>query len=116
MERRSTQMPHRREPTGERLRRLPRAEVLGSLFPVARGLRARLFGLAMIDREDAEPGLLIPHCRCVHTFGMRFPVDVVFLGRYGEAVSVRRAVPPRRVALHRAASAVLELPAGGEER
>lgn len=96
-----------------RLGRLPRAEVLGSLYPVARGVRARLLGLAMLDAAAAEPGLLIPRCRCVHSFGMRFPLDVVFLGRYGEVLDVRRQLPPRRVAFHRAASAVLELPPGG---
>ena len=30
------------------------------------------------------PGLLIPRCRCVHTFGMRFPLDVVFLDDAGQ--------------------------------
>lgn len=103
-----------REPGSARLRRLPRAEVLGSLFPLARGPRARLLGLALLDADEARPGLLIPRCRCVHTFGVRFPLDVVFLGRYGETLAVRRRVPPRRVVFHRAADAVLELPSGEE--
>jgi uncharacterized membrane protein (UPF0127 family) len=41
---------------------------------------------------------------------MRFALDLVFLDRDGGVSSVRRAVPPRRIASDRRASAVLELP------
>jgi trehalose synthase len=77
---------------------------------VAVGLRARLLGLAGLDREQAGPGLLIPRCSSVHTFGMRFALDLVFLDRDGRPCSVRRAAPPRRFAFDRRASSVLELP------
>ncbi|MGN6254157.1 MAG: DUF192 domain-containing protein [Solirubrobacterales bacterium] len=85
-------------------------------FPVARGFRARLLGLAWRDRADAGPGLLIPRCASVHTFGMRFALDLFFLDRTGRVVAVRRRVPPRRVVGQRGAAAVLEIPAaeGGE--
>lgn len=93
-----------------RLSRLPTAVVLGREVAVAARARARLLGLAHLDRERAGAGLLIPRCRAVHTFGMRFAIDLVFLDRTGRACSVRRAVPPRRLAWDRRASAVLELP------
>jgi trehalose synthase len=99
-----------------RLRRLPTAVVLGHEVPVAIGLRARLLGLAHLDRERAGSGLSIPRCRGVHTFGMRFALDLVFLDRDGRPISVRRAVPPRRLAWDRRASAVLELPSRSGER
>jgi uncharacterized membrane protein (UPF0127 family) len=95
-----------------RLRHLPLATVLGREVRVARGPRARLLGLAHLDREEAGAGLLIPRCTSVHTFGMRFRLDLFFLGGEGEIVSVRRAVPPRRLASCRHAAAVLELAAG----
>lgn len=98
----------------ERLRRLPRTTVLGRDVAVARGPRARLLGLARLDRDDARPGLLIPRCAAVHTFGMRFPLDLVFLDRDGRPLSARRAVPPRRFAADRRAAAVLELPSRRE--
>src|SRR5680860_118346 len=98
-------------PLARRLSRLPIADVLGHEAPVATGLRSRLLGLSHLDREQAGPGLLIPRCSSVHTFGMRFALDLVFLDRRGVPVAVRRGVPPRRVASHRAAAAVLELPA-----
>ena len=61
-------------------------------------------------------GLLIPRCSSVHTFGMRFALDLVFLDRAGRPLSIHRAVPPRRLVWHRGAAAVLEIPApqGGE--
>lgn len=97
------------------LRRLPTAAVLDLEVPVAIGLRARLIGLARLDREVAGPGLLIPRCASVHTFGMRFALDLVFLDRDGRPRSVREGVPPRRVVADRAAAAVLELPSEGRD-
>jgi hypothetical protein len=94
-----------------RFDRLPR-RVAGDLeVPVAVGFRARSLGLALLDRADAGPGLLIPGCAAVHTFGMRFALDVFFLGVDDEVLGVRRAVPPRRFVANRGAAAVLEVPA-----
>jgi uncharacterized protein len=85
-------------------------------FPVAKGFRTRLLGLSRRDLADAGPGLLIPRCASVHTFGMRFPLDLFFLDRHGRVISVRRRVPPGRVAWQRGARSVLEIPSsqGGE--
>jgi len=85
-------------------------------IPVAKDLRTRLRGLAFRDRDEAGPGLLFPRCSSVHTFGMRFELDVFFLDEAGRIIDVRRRVRPRRVVWCRGASAVLEIPAaeGGE--
>ncbi len=79
---------------------------------MARGIRARLLGLALLRRERAGPGLLIPRCSSVHTFGMRFALDIAFLDGDGRALREVRGVPPFRVVGCRAAESVLELPAG----
>ncbi len=83
---------------------------------MAIGPRARLLGLAGLEREQAGAGLLIPRCAGVHTFWMRFDLDLVFLDRAGAPLALRRRVPPRSLAWRRGAAAVLELPAaqGGE--
>jgi uncharacterized protein len=86
--------------------------VLGLEVRVARDFRARLLGLAFLEREEAGPGLLIPRCASVHTFGMRFALDLFFLDEQGVALAVHRRVPPRRVISARDAAAVLEVPAG----
>ncbi len=91
-----------------RLRRLAAAIVVGREVRVAAGFRARLLGLAHLDRDEAGPGLLIPRCSSVHTFGMRFALDLAFLDRNGRPCSIRRGVPPRRIACDRRADAVLE--------
>ena len=97
-------------PAARRLRRLPSHDVLGQRVPVAVGFRARMLGLAHLDRDRAGAGLLIPGCSSVHTFGMRFALDLVFLDRGGRPCAVRHGVPPRRIVSDRRASAVLELP------
>jgi uncharacterized protein len=95
-----------------RLSRLPRATVLGRDVPIASGFRSRLLGLAFLDPDEAGAGLLIPRCSSVHTFGMRFPLDIFFLDREGTAIELRRGVVPRRVVNRRGAAAVLEIPSG----
>jgi hypothetical protein len=97
---------------GSRLSRLPLAELNGIVVSVATTRGARLLGLAHLDRAEARP-LLIPRCRAVHTFGMRFPLDLYFLDAGDVVVEHRRAVPPRRFAFCGEAEAVLEVPAGG---
>lgn len=94
-----------------RMSSLPLQVAAGNEVPVAVGFRARLLGLALLDRDAAGTGLLIPRCASVHTFGMRFALDIYFLGSDDEILDVRRAVPPRRFVAHRGAVAVLELPA-----
>jgi uncharacterized membrane protein (UPF0127 family) len=89
----------------------PLRVVAGNEVPVAVGVRARLLGLALLGLEAAGPGLLIPRCAAVHTFGMRFALDIYFLGPDEEILDVRRAVPRRRFVALRGAASVLEIPA-----
>ena len=67
----------------------------------------RLRGLAWSDERHA---LAIPRCRSVHTFGMRFSLDLFWLDAQGEVVRVDRAVPPRRMRFCREARSVVEVP------
>lgn len=83
---------------------------------IARTSRERRRGL--IGRERLRPGeaLVIPKCRQVHTFGMRFPIDVVFVDRAGVVVRICRELGPRRLSpfVPRARNAI-ELAAGTVE-
>jgi uncharacterized membrane protein (UPF0127 family) len=93
-----------------RFRSLGQTAILGFEVLVASTLPSRVLGLALLRRDRAGPGLLIPRCRSVHTFGMRFPLDVVFLDGAGRVLELRRAIPPNRVVRSPGAIAVLELP------
>ena len=74
---------------------------------VARSPLARLLGLALRPRPPAH-ALLLPRCSSVHTFGMRFPLDLIWLDSEGRVLRVDEAVPPWRVRSCRGAAAVLE--------
>jgi uncharacterized membrane protein (UPF0127 family) len=71
---------------------------------------ARLLGLAGLRDLPPGVGLLLPRTRSVHTWGMRFALDLVWIDDAGRIVEIDRAVPPRRVRSCRAARAVVELP------
>ncbi|MCB0857087.1 MAG: DUF192 domain-containing protein [Solirubrobacterales bacterium] len=93
-----------------RFQRLGRRRVHGFEVVVAGDPLSRLLGLALLDRHRAPEGLLIPRCRSVHTYGMRFPLDLLFLGNQGEPlIAVREVGPGHRVRVPEADS-VLELP------
>jgi hypothetical protein len=55
--------------------------------------------------------LLVP-CEGIHTFGMKFPIDVVFLDREYRVIKTAESVPPRRIRFCLRAHSTLELPAG----
>ena len=95
-----------------RFRGVCSVRVAGAIVPVAGSRLGRLLGLAMLDRRRAGAGLLIPRCSAVHTFGMRFPLEVVFLDSDLRAISRRPGLRPRRFAYEPGAAAVLELPTG----
>ena len=60
----------------------------------------------------AGDALVIPRCHSVHTAGMRFRIDVVFLDAQGRVVRVANGVPPWRLVSSRRAVAVVETAAG----
>jgi uncharacterized protein len=70
----------------------------------------------LLGRDSLPEGsaLIIAPCQAIHTFSMRFAIDVAFVAKDGLVLKVRQAVPPRRIGALRA-FAVIELPAGALE-
>jgi uncharacterized membrane protein (UPF0127 family) len=68
----------------------------------------------LLGRESlaAGEGLWITPCEAVHTFGMKFPIDLVYLDRTGCVKKVREAVQPWRFSGCLSAHSVVELGAG----
>jgi uncharacterized protein len=85
------------------------------IIVVARGPLRRLRGLIGRRSWPAGVALEIPRCRSIHTFGMRFALDLVWLDSDRHVVRVDRGVPPCRVRTCRRARSVLELRAGSCE-
>ena len=103
--------------TPRRLERLPSYELPGGIrLAIAATPRSRLvglMGLGVVDRSDA---LLLPRCRSVHTVGMRFAVDLIWLDGAGRVVHSEPAVRAGRLRACRRARAVVEAPAGAGVR
>jgi uncharacterized membrane protein (UPF0127 family) len=99
-----------------RLHRLRTRTVLGHRVAVADGHLGRLLGLALLRRRRAGSGLLLPGCRAVHTLGMLFRLDVVFLDADCRELRCERAVGFGRWLNEPDAAAVLELPSEGGPR
>lgn len=76
----------------------------------------RLRGLLFRAPLQAGEGLLITPCASVHTLGMGYPLDLLFLDRHGCAVGWREAVAPWRSAGCRGARSTLEMPVGSLAR
>ncbi len=73
---------------------------------------SRRRGLLGRDRLDAGHALAIAPCGSIHTFVMRFAIDVLFVRRDGRVVKCAHDVRPWRIALAFTAYAAIECPAG----
>ena len=76
----------------------------------------RRVGLLRHERLESGTGLWIVPCESVHTFFMKFPIDLVYVDRKKRVKKVRHAVPPWRLSACLTAHSVLELPAGTVEK
>jgi uncharacterized protein len=88
----------------------------GLTLLVAGGRRSRTLGLARIPALAPDHALLIDRCRSVHTAGMRFALDLVWLDGDGAVVRLDHAVRPRRLRTCLRARSVVETAAGCGER
>ncbi|MGZ4874303.1 MAG: DUF192 domain-containing protein [Candidatus Angelobacter sp.] len=88
-----------------------RGTVLGDRIGVADRALSRFIGLLGTLSLSPGGGLLIYPSQGVHTIGMAFPIDVIFLDRNYRVVQLRECLKPfRMTALNWHAASVLELP------
>ena len=74
--------------------------------------RSRRDGLLGHDVFDEGHAMIIAPSNAIHTFFMRFPIDIAFVTRAGRVVKTCRGVKPWRMAAAIRAYAAIELPAG----
>ncbi len=90
-----------------------RATVVGRKIAVADTFVTRLVGLLRHSRLDDGCGLLIQPSSGVHTFGMRFPIDVIALDRGLRVRALWHNLKPWRTSdVSWKTHAIIELPAG----
>jgi uncharacterized membrane protein (UPF0127 family) len=89
-----------------------RGFVLGDSIEVADTSSKRRTGLLKHIGLERGQGLWIVPCEAVHTFGMKFPIDVLFLNKKRKVLKVKPDMVRRRLAICLLAHSVLELPAG----
>jgi uncharacterized membrane protein (UPF0127 family) len=109
--------PLRTAPSTPHALRLARTHtILASRIETAVDSATRRRGL--LGRDGLPPGhtLLIAPCSAIHTWFMRFAIDVLFVDRQGRVVRVRTDVVPFRIAIAPAAYAVFEFASGSLER
>jgi len=75
----------------------------------------RMIGLLNRGRFDQGEGLLLDRCYGIHTFGMRFPIDVLFLDKDLHVIRAIKALPPYRTCAVKKSVYVLEVPVGAIE-
>lgn len=63
-----------------------------------------------------DTALILAPCNGIHTFFMRFPIDVLFVNRDGRVLRIRQGLQPWRIAIALRAFAVVELQADAAER
>jgi len=77
----------------------------------------RLVGLLRRRSLNPDEALWLVPCKGVHTFGMKFPIDVLFLNRRGSVVQMLSRLAPRSFSgLSWRSHSVLELPEGVIEK
>ena len=94
------------------MRNQTRNAVLGDAVEVADTSGKRRVGLLKHKQLEPGEGLWIVPCESVHTFFMKFPIDLVYLDKKKRVRKVRNAVPAWRLSLCLTAHSILELPAG----
>jgi len=94
------------------VRNRTRETVLAQSADVADTSAKRRTGLLKHERLEPGDGLWIVPCESVHTFFMKFPIDLIYLDKGRKVRKVKHALRPWRLSACMLAHSVLELPAG----
>ncbi len=79
----------------------------------AAGFRRRLLGLMFRKTFGAIDAMYFEHCRAIHTFFMRFPIDVLCIDSRNTVIDMRHSLAPGKYFVpKRAPGVIIELPPG----
>lgn len=94
------------------IRNANRNTILAQNVRIADCFLGRLKGLLGTNRLAEGAALIIKPCSSVHTFGMKYAIDVLFIDKGGRVCKVVHSLTPRRLAWAGNSSYVIELPSG----
>ena len=88
-------------------------KIISNNILIADTLLTRLIGLMFKKQLVGSDGLLLDPCNSIHTFFMRYSLDIVFLSSENKIVKIVRGIKPWRMTwIYFRAKKTLELPAG----
>ena len=99
-----------------RVRNVTRGTSIGEAIETAESSAERRTGLLKHEKLDEGAGLWIVPCEAVHTFFMKFAIDLIYLDRKHRVRGLVREVRPWRFSICLPAHSVLELPTGTIDR
>ncbi len=91
-------------------------QLLGDGIDCAQSSFERRRGLLGRTELAYGGGLWLDRCEAVHSFFMKFPIDVLHLDRTKKVAKIRSSMKPWRVSISLTGKSVLELPAGTAAR
>lgn len=98
------------------VRNVTRGTSIGDAIETAESSAQRRKGLLKHTKLDEGTGLWIIPCEAVHTFFMKFAIDLIYLDRKRRVRGIVRALQPWRMSICLPAHSVLELPPGTIDR
>ena len=104
--------PILRRAAGPQELRTSRNRLIASIVVLAGDSASRRKGLLSRAEFPAGEALIIAPCNAVHTFFMKFPVDLLYVARDGRVLKIRERVAPWRMSGCLTAFATIELPTG----
>lgn len=69
-------------------------EVIADKVTIAQDFRSRSIGLLNRQSLNENEALLIKPCTSIHTFFMKFPIDVLFLSKEGKVIKIEHSLKP----------------------
>lgn len=94
----------------------PSDETIIDPLHIARSHSERTRGLLGRTSLPEREGMWFPECRFIHTFGMQFPIDLLYLNTHHEICKIVHALPPSRLSACLTADSVIELQSGAAKR
>jgi uncharacterized membrane protein (UPF0127 family) len=96
-----------------KIKHIQSGKILGNEIKEAKSFGDRTMGLMFENRMNGFDGLLLSPCPSIHTFFMRFNIDVVFTDKNFSIVKIIRDMKPWRISgMYFKAFYGLELPSG----